>query len=289
LLKENQVFTCPVCKNVLNRVENMFKCKGLHTFDVAKEGYINLLLANQKNSKEPGDSKEMIIARNKFLSAEYYKPLSDAISNVIDDLLCQNTATNIRILDAGCGEGYYIDKLNKFLRTPKNIGFYGIDISKEAIKIAAKRNKDILFSVASIFEMPVKSKSIDLLMNIFAPLTEGEFARVLKDNGKLLVVSPGANHLFELKEKLYENPYVNDENKVNLEKFKVVDKIRVKYNLCINTKEDIQRLILMTPYYWNTDMKKIIEISSNESSIITCAEFIITIYSKDDSIRVETL
>lgn len=275
----NQVMICPVCKSLLSGFEHVFRCKDGHSFDVAKEGYLNLLLAQQKNSKSPGDSKDMVQSRSKFLNASYYKPLSDAINRMVEVVLSQNNMDKANVLDAGCGVGYYTDALSRHNKVPMNTSFYGIDVSKEAIRMAAKRHSQALFAVASIFDMPVKTDSIDVLMNIFSPLSEEEYSRVMKDNGTLIVVSPGANHLFELKQQLYDKPYLNDENKALLKAFQPDERIKVKYDLHINVNDDIQYLIQMTPYYWNTDKQKITDLLERESGLSTCVEFIMTRYS----------
>jgi len=219
------------------------------------------------------------MARKKFLNDGYYQPLSEAINNIVKKLVFEKKSEKVTILDAGCGEGYYLDNLNKSLSETKKIAFYGIDISKEGIRLSAKRNKNISFAVGSIFEMPIQSQSIDCLLSVFAPLAETEFTRVLKKEGKVVVVSPGAYHLYGLKKLLYENPYLNDEEKVVLKNFHLIERIKIKYDFTVTTSEQLSNLILMTPYYWNTDMNRIAEIIKNVKNLSTYAEFILSIYS----------
>lgn len=279
-MKKNNVLCCPVCKEVLLKEDRVFRCNKNHVYDIAKEGYVNLLLAQKKNSKDPGDSKEMIDARKNFLSKGYYHPLALGINNCLRGLITGNSLDNINILDAGCGEGYYLDRLSQELQEYSNLAFYGLDISKAGVRLAAKKNKNISFAVGSIFDMPIKSQSIDCLLSIFAPIAEQEFTRVLKPNGKALIVSPGAHHLYGLKKLLYENPYLNDEDKVSFDNLAILDKIRVGYDFKLVSREDINNLILMTPYYWNTDMSKIVDLINEVDELETKADFIISVYHK---------
>lgn len=272
------MYSCPVCKKDLKLIEKTYSCENNHSFDIAKQGYVNLLLANKKNSKEPGDSKEMVLARKNFLERKYYKKVADSISLEIKKITEKDEMEKVTLLDAGCGEAYYTDKIDKEI----NSEIYAIDISKEAIKYAARKNKKINFSVASVFELPIKTSSIDIVYSIFAPFKDEEFARVLKDNGYFIQVSPASRHLYGLKMGLYENPYLNNEEKFVSDYFEEIYRFVARDKIKIEDKEDVENLIKMTPYYWNTDKKIIEDYIENFESLETELEFLIKIMKKRD-------
>jgi len=128
----SEIISCPVCSHLLIKEQNTYKCENNHTFDLAKEGYLNLLLNAKKTS---GDSKEMMAARRDFLTKGYYEKLSDRVNQ----RLKKTHSTDQAILDIGCGEGYYLSRFQKEI-APKASNFYGMDISKLGIRMAAKKN-----------------------------------------------------------------------------------------------------------------------------------------------------
>lgn len=234
------ILICPNCGEKISYVGTRFLCPRNHCFDIAKEGYVNLLLPNQKKSKEPGDDKTMITARREYLNNGYYQPLRDKISNIID---CSNVET---ILDAGCGTGYYTNTLDS-----SKYQIYGVDISKYAIKIAAKNNKDYLYIVASIFSLPIASESVDIILNIFAPKPKAEFERVLKNDGLIIEVVPGKNHLKELKSVIYKEELLENKEKYAFENFKLEQTQRLTYSKSFDSIDDLINLLKMTPYWYN--------------------------------------
>ena len=140
------LFRCPVCGAPLNREEHTYRCAAGHSYDIAKEGYTYLLPPNQKHSAAPGDDKAMAAARRDFLSAGYYHPLLNTLCSRILSLTGEKSV----ILDAGCGEGYYTSGIDQTLTAAgKTPCMAGIDISKFILRLAAKRNKNIEFAVAS--------------------------------------------------------------------------------------------------------------------------------------------
>ncbi len=185
---------CPVCQEGLHQTGRTLQCCRGHSYDIAKEGYVNLLLANQKASSAPGDTKEMAVSRRFFLDQGHYDPLSDQINAILG-------GRADAVLDAGCGEGYYLNRLKETL--PLNADTYGLDISKEAIKLAAAQYKQINFLVASLHQsLPFADASFDIILNVFAPRNPAEFARVLRPGGRALVVVPAEGHLAALHQAL---------------------------------------------------------------------------------------
>lgn len=273
-----EIYKCPVCDKQLLKKDNSYSCSEKHTYDIAKEGYVNLLLANQMKSKEPGDSKEMMIARSNFLNKGYFERLADDINKILLNHFDIAQQSEYVVFDAGCGEGYYTDRVYKDLvkeiETPR---IWGMDISKEAVRYAAKRNRNIGFCVGSIFHLPILDNSVDCAVNIFAPFREAEFQRVLKENGIIIKVTPGAQHLMGLKDALYDNPYENDDRIPEISVFKIVESINVKYKIQIDNSVDIINMLKMTPYFWNTNISKVNDFIENTTELETELDFIITV------------
>lgn len=146
-------FSCPLCHQPLAHVNNSFICPQRHQFDVAKEGYVNLLPVQHKRSRDPGDSAEMMQARRAFLDAGHYQPLRDAI---VEQLSARLDASATSILDIGCGEGYYTHAFAGALPTATT---YGLDVAKVAIKAAARRYPQVTFCVASSHRLPFADAS----------------------------------------------------------------------------------------------------------------------------------
>lgn len=273
------IITCPVCGNLLQKQQHSYICDKKHTFDIASKGYVNLLTANRKNSKDPGDNKGMVLSRHSFLNAGFYGKLSEAVNKLVIRHFTKNSVCrHRRILDSGCGEGYYIDSLVRGCIAQKiEASCYGIDISKEAIKLASSRNKNIFFAVASSFELPVLSNSVDCLLQVFSPCSDAEFHRVLREDGILIAVIPGRKHLFGLKEILYEQPYENDEMEYSLPSFIKAEQVRVTYEITLRDPEIIRHLFRMTPYYWRTSADKVETLNKTEV-LETACEFVVTLY-----------
>ena len=240
------LFCCPICGATLEREEKSYICPNRHCYDVAKEGYVNLLPANKKHAKDPGDDKDMVAARTRFLEGEHYAPLRDALAALILE------RTPKTILDSGCGEGYYTAGVCAALReSGLDTRIAGVDLSRSALKKAARRTKEAEFAVASVYHLPVTDHSVDLLLNCFSPLALEEFRRVLAPGGVFLYVVPGAKHLWELKQVLYEKPYENEEAETAYEGFSYQTIVPVDFTMELDA-QTLQDLFRMTPYCWKT-------------------------------------
>ncbi len=205
------MYRCPLCQLTLLASASGYQCTNRHQFDRAKEGYVNLLPVQQKKSLDPGDSAEMIQARRSFLEAGFYQPLSDAVNELLANVLADNG--RFELLDIGCGEGYYSHRLQQYLQQqlatkhtiePPTVTLFGIDISKAAIKAAAKKYRQLHFSVASSYHLPFADQSFAALLRIYAPSQNSELARVCQPNGWLCTVTPAPQHLIELKQQVYQ-------------------------------------------------------------------------------------
>ena len=238
------LFCCPVCGAPLEREERVYRCPGGHSYDIAKEGYTYLLPPNRKHSADPGDDKAMAAARRDFLSKGYYSPLLNTICNWINTLPDEGPV----ILDAGCGEGSYDKYLYDALGCPQIAAF---DLSKEAVRLASKLVPDAAFCVGGSFCAPVRDGWADLLLNIFSPMAEAEFARMLRPGGHLVYAVPTARHLFGLKEILYDCPYENEIRQTEYDGFAFVKAVESTAVITLEG-QSVQDLFAMTPYYWNT-------------------------------------
>lgn len=246
-------------------LEKSLRCFSGHSFDKAKEGYVNLLMKNA-SGKRHGDDKLMVLARKNFLDKGFYSTLRQRISQVL--------GSGNLVLDSGCGEGYYTSLF------AEDNTVLGIDISKDALKYAAKRCKKATFGVASISDIPVADFSLDAVLNIFAPDSPKEFARILKEGGRLIEVLPLENHLFELKERIYQNPYKNPTPNYEKAGFKIKSVTEVKYKIHLETNEDIEALFKMTPYYYKTSRADQQKVESLETLSLSL-EFAIAEYQKN--------
>lgn len=245
------LLTCPVCGRPLTRDEKAWACKKGHSFDVASEGYVYLLPPNKKHSKDPGDTKQMVAARRAFLEAGCYEPFHRRLCELACEALAAVPAP--AVLDAGCGEGWYTSALLDALRAAgKEPEVCGFDISKFAVRAAAKRHKGIAFAVASAFSIPAAEASADLIVNVFAPIVPDELRRVVKPGGFLLLAVPTPRHLYGMKELLYDAPYENEYRETAYPGFSLVCRETVADTIELTSPALIEALFSMTPYYWKT-------------------------------------
>lgn len=264
------VLKCPVCSQDLFRIENCLKCHNNHSFDLAKEGYVNLLSAH-KSGDSVGDNKEMARFRRDFLNKDYYITLAEAVGDCLEKYSVENDT----VLDICCGEGYYTNHLS----LKYNRDYYGFDISKNMVRLAAKRKCGAQFFVANISSIPLKNESVNFAFHLFAPFHSGEFTRILKKDGVIVTAIPGKEHLYELKEILYDKPYFNDEKPPITGELKLVDKIRSKAKIDLNSQEDIMSLFRMTPYFYHTPSQGISRLEGCKSLSVT-TDFILLVYKR---------
>lgn len=232
-------YRCPICQLALSLNNKTYSCEKKHCYDLAKEGYLNLLPVQHKRSKEPGDNKAMVNARRAFLEKGYYQPLIDRLVALYGQY--GNLAGEI--FDAGCGEGYYTNQHKK-----DNNTVYGIDIAKEAVKKAAKKYPLCHFSVGTLSQLPFDNDRFDWMVSIYAPILETEFTRVLKQGGYLVTVTPAEKHLFELKELVYQQVMEHDAQRNPIEKLKLVAEEKLSYPMTISSGDELLNLLSMTPF-----------------------------------------
>ena len=256
------ILQCPVCRELTVRSETGCQCANKHTFDAARQGYVNFLLAHQKHSKEPGDNREMIQSRRRFLDRGHYDRVSDGINEAIAGSSPGPERGRVcNILDAGCGEGFYLKRLKDSLtrsdRDPAAFHYYGVDISKYAVQQATQRDRTMNWFVASIIDLPFTQASLDIVLNVFSPLNFPEFSRILKDTGKLVIAHPGPRHLNGLREVIYPVAREHEESDMVEQAkglFSLSNRTRVNYQLELTSSGEIMDLLAMTPYFWNIDL-----------------------------------
>ena len=235
---------CPVCGEELKEDGRSLRCVKGHCFDRAKEGYVNLIAGAHKKGSLIGDNRSMALSRRAFLEKGYFDCLLTELIGIIKEKALPCPV----IMDICCGEGYYSHKIKQAL----DCRMYGFDISKEMVRLAAKRKNGCEYLVANLARIPVRDKSIDVAFHLFAPFHEREFSRIMKDGGTLISVTAGESHLFELKEILYDTPYKNDEMPPETERLTVKEKRKVTRKIHLSSREDIRALFEMTPYYYRT-------------------------------------
>ncbi len=265
---------CPLCGGELHREGKSLCCLSGHCYDYAKSGYVNLLMSQQ--GKLHGDDRPQVRARTAFLSAGYYQPLLDAIVDSSLPYLPQKPT----VFDAGCGEDWYTETLADRL---KNQGFspycVGVDISKDALAVAAKRPFDAEFAVASLYHIPLADLWADLIINVFAPDCIEEFSRILKPGAVYVKAIPLEDHLFELKKAVYDSVYKNEVVLPEYEGFELLSNTVLRQTLHLPDRETIKNLFAMTPYARKTsrfDMEKLDALSELNTTI----SFSVLLYQK---------
>lgn len=236
------IIKCPVCNQALQKKEKFYTC-GLHTFDISKEGYVNLLL----NAKETaGDSKDMMQSRKDFLNLGLYDPLAEHVYQSISEMY----SDSVNVLDVGCGEGYYLDRMYQYDEL-RQLQLYGLDISKIGIKMAAKRNKHIQWITGNSAALPFMPSSMDVVLSVFAIYTPKELIRIMRDDGIACIVRAGEDHLIELRQVIY--PEIIEKQKSAIydpDLFECIVQKKLSYKRTVQQSIHLQNLLTMTPHYW---------------------------------------
>ena len=233
-------WSCPLCQLPLQRQGGALVCPSRHSFDIAREGYVNLLPVGRKRSRDPGDNRDMIDARRRVHAAQFYRPLADRLSSCVRDF----AGSSATVLDLGCGEGYYAGVL---LEQLPGLSLYGVDISKAAVRLAARTCPRAQFAVASAARVPLPDQCLDTIVSVFAPVTVSELRRLLRPGGIYLKVVPAPEHLWSLRSLLYDQPRAHAENLPALAGFSVREKMALAYEVELDGPL-LQDLVAMTPY-----------------------------------------
>lgn len=257
-MNEDLIWQCPVCAAPLHQESRQLSCATGHTYDLAREGYVNLLLAHHRKSSASGDSAAAARARRSFLARGSYEGLSDKLNEVLASELSRRPAGDRCVLDVGCGEGYYLRRYAERTRGGSAAvrRRYGIDISKPAIRLAARADASARYAVAGSRRLPVQSGTVDVVSCVFAPSDVGEMLRVLGPAGLLLTVTPGPDHLRTLRRVLYETPQSHPLEWPAPDGFRSVGEWRVEYEFDLPDPGAIGDLVAMTPYRWRGDARR---------------------------------
>jgi len=240
------IIICPNCKSILQRLDKTVRCDKGHSFDVSKDGYINLLLPHQKKKLNPGDNKIMMNAREAFLSTGHYDLLIDQINKSIESLKTEHVP--LHFLDIGCGTGYYTRQILKNDPLTK----IGLDISKQGITKASKKDKEATYIVGSAFDIPIQLESVDIAMSIFSPIQIQEVHRVLKKDGIIIKVIPSQDHMKEVAALIYDKLAPHDSSIItDLEKngFKIISEHTIDNKVSLKD-QILHSFIRMTPYLY---------------------------------------
>lgn len=233
---------CPLCGQILTTEEHRMLCPRGHSFDIARQGYVNLLPVNHKHSLHPGDTKEQVAARRSFLDGGYYAPIAQAVREAAREFCPQ--AQNI--LDVGCGEGYYSAQVATGFPGAE---LYGLDISKDAVRLASGRYKGGHWLCGTAAKLPFDG-GFDLVLSLFALTIPQEFLRVMQADGIFIQVLAAENHLLGLKEVIYPELLLKEKDSVpDLPGFRRLDSRSLRFSFTVEGQQ-IENLLSMTPHFW---------------------------------------
>lgn len=233
---------CPICARPLGEEPSRLVCPNGHSFDIARQGYVNLLPVTQKHSLHPGDTKQQVAARREFLDEGYYAPIGQAVAQAAMEF-CPDAR---EILDIGCGEGYYSTQV---ARQYPGGALYGVDISKDAVRLAAGRYKNAHWICGTAAKLPFQ-QGFDLLLSLFALTIPEEFSRVLRENGVFIQVLAARDHLMGLKNVIYPEILQKEKDSVpDLPGFRLTCSRRLRFDFTAEGRQ-IRNLLSMTPHFW---------------------------------------
>ena len=230
---------CPICGAPLAKRERALVCPSHHSFDIARQGYVNLLPVQQKHSQDPGDTREQVLSRRAFLDTGTYAPILEALIEA-----AREYGASGELLDVGCGEGYYCAGLSQALGLPLT----GVDISKEAVRAAAARYKGPSWLCATAAHLPVGDERVGLLTSLFALTLPEEFLRVLCPGGLYIQVVAAEDHLLGLKRIIYDR--LTHKEKHTTQELPGLTRLHsqhIAFDFTL-TKEQIPWLFAMTPH-----------------------------------------
>lgn len=257
---------CPVCSAdlALDTAGKNLRCEAGHSFDRAKQGYWNLLLVQSKRSKDPGDNPEMVAARTRFLDGHFYLPVVEGLCAALDTYLPHSA----QIADLGCGEGYYTAALRQHrLSQGFDDQILGLDISKHAVRAAARRDKQITWCVGSSARIPLPDNSLDLALIIFSKVLSEPLERALKPGALLVIAYPTTKHLMSLRELIYDEvreKAFEPEQHLSAD-FKLETIVGQPFEIRLEGAEEIASLLAMTPHGQRVKEAKRAEILATQS------------------------
>jgi 23S rRNA (guanine745-N1)-methyltransferase len=280
---ERVSWRCPICHELLQEGDGGLGCRSGHRFDRAGEGYVNLLVGGRKPARAAGDSAAMIRARRAFFDRGHYRPIVDAVADAVAAAALRRAS----VLDAGCGDGTYLDGVMRSMtERGGEIDGLGIDVSKPAVRLAARRYGAARFAVASSYALPLADHTLDAVVTVFAPRSFAEFARVLRPDGIVVVASPGPDHLAGLKALLYDDPRAHAGRPHTAEEAELPyapeQRRRVRFELTLDDPSDAANLLQMTPYWWHATEEQQRAVAAS-ASLTTMVDVIVSTHHVRES------
>ena len=262
---------CPVCGEILHRGEREYRCPNRHSFDIARQGHVNLLVVQQKHSLNPGDTREQVLSRRTFLEGGFYEPIADTLIETAKEL-----GITGQILDVGCGEGWYSAQLADALGAPLT----GLDISKEAVRCAAAKYKGHQWICGTAAHLPVEDGSVGTLTSLFALTLPEEFHRVLAQDGLYFQVLAAQDHLLGLKSIIYPELKLKEKDSVpELPGFKRIKAIPIRFTFTVEG-EQVRNLLSMTPHVYRISKEGAERLAATERLTDT-ASAVLNVFSKE--------
>ncbi len=237
---------CPMCGATLRSVPGAVRCEAGHAFDVARQGYVNLLTGRTPAGAETSD---MVAARAELLAAGHLAPVARAVVDAVP--ACEREGL---VLDVGAGTGHYLAAVLDARPTHHGVA---LDVSKAAARWAARAHPRAASVVADVWRgLPLAAGCVDVLLNLFAPRNGAEFHRALRPDGTLLVVTPAPDHLTELIGPLgllRVDPDKSERLDQSLGRwFEPTHEQRRTYQLAM-TRDEARRVVAMGPSAWHTE------------------------------------
>lgn len=261
---------CPICEHSLRREQQRLVCPENHSFDIARQGYVNLLTVQQRHSAHPGDTKEQVLCRREFLEGGFYAPIADALIAA-----AETYGATGPVLDVGCGEGYYCTRLADAMGAELT----GLDISKDAVRYAAGKYKDAQWLCATAARIPVESGSAGLLTSLFAITLPEAFHRVLRENGLFFQVLAAQDHLLGLKKIIYEELIFRQKDTVpELLGFALLESVPIRFSFTVEGQQ-VQNLFAMTPHLFRVS-KAGAERLRNTETLTDTASCVLNVYRR---------
>ena len=259
---------CPICGEILDRIEKQYRCGNGHSFDLARQGYVNLLPVQQKRSLNPGDTREQVLGRRAFLETGCYEPISNTLNETAKELGATGP-----ILDVGCGEGYYSARLAEALGAELT----GLDISKEAVRCAAAKYKGPQWLCGTAAHLPVENHSAGVVTSLFALTMAEEFKRVLRPDGYFFQVLAAEDHLLGLKSIIYPELKFKEKNTVpEVPGFELVKSVPIRFTFTVEG-EQVRNLLGMTPHVFRITKEGAAHLAATEKLTDT-ASAVLNVY-----------
>jgi 23S rRNA (guanine745-N1)-methyltransferase len=276
---------CPLDGDSLQCDGKAWACARGHSFDIARQGYVNLLPVQNKRSRDPGDSKQMVAARQQFLAGGYYQKIADEVAGAL--LAGTEPSCSLSCLDAGCGEGYYLRQLAAHAHSGQMLNLAGVDISKWAVQSAVRQENRVAWMVGSNANLPVLPGTLDRVLCMFGFPVYAEFLRVLTPGGLLLMVDAGADHLLELREIIY--PVIKPARSPMTQipsGFRREAEQQIRYSVLLPDAPQISNLLMMTPHLYRASAEGLSKVAQLTELRLTIDVTLTTLAKKQDAIQV---